>query len=204
MNTEAYLESTDIIDWKTPAVADLAREIAVPHGQPIDVARACFEWVRDEIGHSGDIHAEVVTCSASGVLKEKTGWCFAKSHLLAALLRANGIPAGLCYQRLRRDDGTGFILHGLNAVYLPKIGWYRTDARGNKAGVNALFTPPDEKLAWPISEPGELDLPGIWAEPLPSVVRYLRENNSLAEAKRNLPDIELAKTGQNQLLHRTQ
>ena len=194
MNTQAYLESTAVIDWKIPAVERLARELAIGKEQPADVARACFDWVRDEIGHSGDIQAEVVTCSASEVLSKMTGWCFAKSHLLAALLRANGIPTGLCYQRLRRDDGIGFTLHGLNAVYLPETGWYRADARGNKNGVDAQFVPPVEQLAWPVSEPGEMDLPEILATPHPLVLAYLKNNNSLAAARRNLPDIELIKT----------
>jgi len=67
------------------------------------------------------------------VLKYKTGYCYAKSHLLAALLRANNIPAGLCYQRLTiENDMLPYCLPALNAVYLPKYGWYRIDARGNK------------------------------------------------------------------------
>ena len=49
--------------------------------------------------------------------------CYAKSHLLAGLLRANGIPAAFVYQRLRlNDDGPLFCLHGLNGAYLPDIG----------------------------------------------------------------------------------
>jgi len=191
MKTETYIESTDIIDWRTAEVRDLAGQLASAGDRPVDVAKTCFEWVRDEIGHSGDVGSDMVTCRASEVLKEGTGWCFAKSHLLAALTRANGIPTGLCYQRLRRDDGVGYTLHGLNAVFLPEIGWYRADARGNKPGVNAQFTPPEEQLAWPIEKPGEINLPEVWAEPLPVVVKYLRENHSLADAIRNLPDIEL-------------
>lgn len=193
MKSEAYLESIEVIDWKSPPVQGLADELAGDSDQPVDIAQACFEWVRDEISHSGDIQAEIVTCSASEVLREKTGWCFAKSHLLAALLRANSIPAGFCYQRLRRDDGAGFTLHGLNGVFLPDIGWFRVDARGNKPGVNAQFTPPVEQLAWPVTEPGEMDFPEVWAEPLPIVVRYLQGNNSLGDAIANLPDIELVK-----------
>jgi hypothetical protein len=54
--------------------------------------KACFEWVRDEIRHSYDYQMNPVTCRASDVLEYKTGYCFAKSHLLAALLRANQIP----------------------------------------------------------------------------------------------------------------
>ena len=114
MSAEAYLKSTDVIDWRTPAVNDLAKQLASTHSHPVAVARTCFQWVRGEIGHSGDIRAEVVTCSASEVLKEKTGWCFAISHLLAALLRVNGIPTGLCYQRLGRDDDIGLTPEGTN------------------------------------------------------------------------------------------
>ena len=79
-------------------------------------------------------------------------------------LRANNIPAGLCYQRLRRDASPGFSLHGLSAAFLPKYGWYRLDPRGNKPGIDAQFAPPHEQLAWSAdASAGEEDLPGVWA-----------------------------------------
>ncbi len=186
-----YLESTNIIDWKTPPVHDLAKSLATSQAGAVDVARCCFEWVRDEIKHSGDVQADVVTCRASDVLRERTGWCYAKSHLLAALLRGNGLAAGLCYQRLQRGDGDGFALHGLCAVLLPDFGWYRVDARGNKKGVDAQFSPPTEQLAWPATDDGELDLPEIWPEPLPTVIACLTQNRGWIEVRRNLPDVEL-------------
>jgi hypothetical protein len=49
---------------------------------------------------------------------------------------------------------------------LEDYGWYRVDARRNKEGVNAVFTPPVEKLAFELSE-HEFDLPELYAEPLP-------------------------------------
>ncbi len=63
--------------------------------------------------------------------------------------------------------------------------------RGNKAGVNAAFCPPIEKLAFPVSAPGESDLPEIWPEPLPEVVKALQENKTCDQVYRHLPDIEL-------------
>ncbi|MBI2949982.1 MAG: hypothetical protein HYY23_20300 [Verrucomicrobia bacterium] len=46
-------------------------------------------------------------------MEHRAGFCYAKSHLLAALLRARGIPAALCYQRLAFDAaGSAFCLHG--------------------------------------------------------------------------------------------
>ena len=123
------------------------------------------------------------------LLAERTGYCYAKSHLLAALLRANGIPAGLCYQRLTiADQRPPFCLHGLNAVYLPQYGWYRLDARGNKPGVAAEFCPPREQLAFDVTLPGEADLPGIFADPLASVVAVLARAHSYQEVAAQLPD----------------
>jgi transglutaminase-like putative cysteine protease len=67
-----------------------------------------------------------------------------------------------------------FCLHGLNAVYLQDHGWYQIDARGNKAGVDAQFTPPIEQLAFSTYTDGEFDFPEIWSEPLPVVIHTLQ------------------------------
>ena len=125
------------------------------------------------------------------MLEHGTGYCYAKSHLLAALLRANGIPTGLCYQRLTITDQPPFCLHGLNAVYLKDHGWYRVDPRGNKEGINAEFTPPVERLAFPIVTEGEADLPEIWANPLPNVLDVLTTYNDFLDVANNLPDVPL-------------
>ncbi|MCF8179223.1 MAG: transglutaminase family protein [Sulfuritalea sp.] len=187
-----YLESSEFVDWRTPAVLARARRLAKGAETPEDIARRCFEFVRDDIRHSWDHQLNPVTCKASDVLEHGTGYCYAKSHLLAALLRANGIPAGLCYQRLTIDnDRPPFCLHGLNAVYLEPYGWYRIDARGNKPGVTADFCPPVERLAFAIGSHGEADLPEIWAEPLAIVVRALDEGKTWRDVGENLPDIEL-------------
>ena len=111
---DEYLRPTEVMDYDHPAVRDLARTLAHGVSDRTAIAKRSFEWVRDEISHSGDFRVNQPTCAASEVLRHGAGWCFAKSHLLAALLRANGIPAGLCYQRLVMDRETNrFILHGL-------------------------------------------------------------------------------------------
>ncbi len=114
---------------------------------------------------------------------------------MAALLRANGIPAGLCYQRLTIDDEQPpFCLHGLNAVYLDQYGWFRVDARGNNAKVQAEFSPPVEQLAFSVVVDGEADLPEIWPEPLPVIVQALERGKNYLDVGENLPDIELIGT----------
>jgi transglutaminase-like putative cysteine protease len=189
---EKFLRTTEVIDWDDPPVLRRARELSSGAGDTLEVARRLFEWVRDNIQHSSDFKRNPVTCNASEVLREGTGYCYAKSHLLAALLRANGIPAGFCYQRLSIDEtGAPYSLHGLNAVYLPAFGWYRIDARGNKEGVDAQFSPPLERLAFRIVFAKEQLFPEILPEPLPLVVNALRAHSTWDSMYRNLPDWKL-------------
>jgi transglutaminase-like putative cysteine protease len=189
---EPFLRSTDVIDWQHPAVRVLGLRLRGGSTDAVVIARRCFEWVRDEIKHSADQRLSVVTCNASEVLREGSGYCYAKSHLLAALLRACDIPAGMCYQRLALDDqGTRFCLHGLNAVLLPEVGWYRIDPRGNRSGIDAQFNPPREQLAFTPTLRGEADLTEIWPDPLPIVVQALRSHTCADLLGENLPDVVL-------------
>lgn len=189
---EEYLKASEVIDWQNPNILELAKNLASQQHTSIARAKSCFEWVRSEIRHSSDYKMNPLTCRASDVLQYRTGYCFAKSHLLAALLRANNIPVGFCYQRLSIDDkGAPYSLHGFNAVYLPDIGWYRVDARGNREGINAQFTPPVEQLAYKIKLPGEADFQSILSEPLSIVVEGLQNHNTWDEMLLNLPDISL-------------
>ena len=182
-----YLESCNIVDFRNPAVRRLANDLA--RVDSVATAQLCFEFVRDEIRHSSDHKLNPVTCVASDVLLHRTGYCYAKSHLLCALLRANRIPAGMCYQRLSVDgNGPPHCLHGLNAVFLPDYGWYRVDARGNRSDVCAEFCPPREQLAFTTHQPGESDLPDIYVSPLPIVVDCLNNHQSWDQVLDNLPD----------------
>jgi transglutaminase-like putative cysteine protease len=187
---QPFLAPSRIIDFDHPQVSKTASLLAAGTSHEIDLVRKCFEFVRDGIQHSWDFQRNPVTCRASDVLLHETGYCYAKSHLLAALLRANGVPTGLCYQRLSvGESGSPYCLHGLNAVYLKEHGWFRLDARGNKAGVNAEFRPPVEVLPFAIRGPHERDLPEIYAEPLPNVVAVLETSPDVAFVHANLPDV---------------
>lgn len=189
---DKFLKPSDIIDFDHPTVAAKAHELADGCIDDITIAKRCFEFVRDEIRHTGDAGEGITTLRASEVLEQAQGWCYAKSHLLAALLRANNIPTALCYQRLSCSEYVEdiYCLHGLNAVYLKEFGWYRVDARGNKEGVNAQFDPPHEKLAFELAK-NEYDLPDLYSEPLDVVVEALKTRKSYTEMVGNFPDIEM-------------
>lgn len=151
---EKYLAETESIDYGDPVIREKADELMRASVSALDYIEKAYLFVRDEIPHSWDIKVATVSRCASDVLKNGTGICWTKSCLLAALLRSNGIPSGISYQRLTlsdEDDSEGWIIHALNTVYIAELDkWIRLDARGNKATVHAEFSLDDEKLAFPV------------------------------------------------------
>ncbi|RBY96060.1 transglutaminase [Blastococcus sp. TF02-8] len=167
-----YLGADDVVQSSHPDVVALATRLREEHSDDAEFARAAFEWVRDAVAHSVDAQDPRVTLTSSEVLREGVGLCYAKSHLLAAVLRAGGVPTGLCYQRLR--DGDGHVLHGLVAVHLDGR-WHRQDARGNKPGVAAQFSLHGERLAFAVDPAaGEIDYPDLFTSAAAPVVEVLR------------------------------
>lgn len=189
---EEYLKHDDVIDFENEAIAKLADELFQKADSEIDFIKAAYEFVRDKISHSADINEDAVSCAASEVLKAGHGICFAKSHLLAALLRRKSVPAGFCYQKLILDDETAPVLiyHGLNGVYIEdRKKWIRLDARGNKTGVNAQFSLETERLAFTVRpELGEEDGFVIYPSPDVKVVERLRNAKTRTELWGNLPE----------------
>ncbi|UOX87868.1 transglutaminase [Amycolatopsis sp. FBCC-B4732] len=158
-----YLVADAVVDHRHPLIRARADALRATGEGSVE---ATFRFVRDDVEHVIDAADPRVTWRASDVLRERVGICHAKAHLLAALLRAQGIPAGFCYQELSA-------LHGLNAVYLHGK-WSRLDARGNRTGARGEFSLDEEKLAWPVDTArGERDLPEIHPAPAPVVVDFL-------------------------------
>jgi transglutaminase-like putative cysteine protease len=173
-----YLGADGIIDGKHPAVAALAGDLRARYSDDHDFARAAYEWVRDEVAHAYDAQDPRVTFSASEVLEQGVGLCYAKSNLLAAILRSGGVPTALCYQRLG-DPDEGYFVHGLVAVHLAG-GWHRQDPRGNKPGLDAQFSISDERLAWRAdTSRGECDYSRFYVTPAPEVVSALRAADNI-------------------------
>ncbi|UFR06062.1 transglutaminase family protein [Streptomyces sp. Go40/10] len=183
----AYLAADEVIDHHHPMVRETAARLAAEAADSYEYARAAFEFVRDAVPHSQDSGDLRVTWRASDVLARRTGICHAKSHALAALLRAEDIPAALCYQRLTDDRG-GHAVHGLVAVRF-RGAWHRQDPRGNKPGVDARFSLDGERLAWiPDPAAGERDYPLLYAAPHPLVLAALRAAGDRPHLSRTLPD----------------
>jgi transglutaminase-like putative cysteine protease len=190
---EDYLLELNEVNYSNAIIKMKADELFNLSQTEIEKARIAFQFVRDEVSHSWDIQSKRVTCNASEVLDFKEGICYAKSHLLASLLRSQGIPTGFCYQRLMLFDTPekGYCIHAINAIFLKSFNkWIRVDARGNKEGIDAQFSIEVEKLAFPINEElDEKDYPVIYAKPHPKIVAVLEENTDALEMyKYHLPE----------------
>lgn len=176
-----FLAAGEFVDFDHSGIQALARDLKAGATDTEDYARRAFAWVRDNIRHSYDFNDEQVSIRASDALLNGTGLCYAKAHLLAALLRLQQIPTGLCYQRL--TEGNGHVVHGLVAIWL-RDGWKRQDPRGSTNGTTAEFNLDREQLAWHADESlGEVDYPWLFSEPAPQVVAALQHAPSISQAE---------------------
>lgn len=195
---DEYLKYDSVIDYNNETIKELADTLFKKTNNEFDFIKTAYKFVRDNISHSADINEDIITCSASEVLKAGHGICFAKSHLLAALLRCKSVPTGFCYQKLILDDEMAPVLiyHGLNGVYLKDYKkWIRLDARGNKTGVNAQFSIETEQLAFPIRpQMGEVDSYIVYPDPDIKILEKLRTNKTRRELWNDLPtELEYSK-----------
>lgn len=191
MSVDIFLQETPYIDFSTPIVRDQSKALFKGVKSELEKVRIAFEFVRDEISHSFDVNAPVVTAKASDVLKHKTGISHAKANLLAALLRSQKIPAGMCYQHLTRNkdnDSEGHIVYCFNAVHIGNR-WIKLDARGNNNRVDVRFSMHEPALAFS-NRPQykEFFWPGIFARPHRASMNALESAANMEELLKKLPD----------------
>ena len=187
-----FLQRTEYVDYDDPGVKGQADRLKAESPDELSLIRNTYYFVRDEIRHSWDAQDRRVTVSAGDTLREGVGICWAKANLLAALLRANGIPAGFSYQRLTLGDtpDTGYCIHAMNTVYVSSLDrWIRLDARGNKEGVNAEFSTDEEILAFEIKSEGEVDYHDNHSYPDYGLMKVLEESTDAIDMYlHHLPD----------------
>ncbi len=167
-----------------------ARLLAEGCADDVAKTRAVYGFVRDRIAHTADAGRDELPCRASQVLAARTGIGFSKSHLLAALLRAVGVPAGFCYQVLRRaPESSETLLYGFNGVFLGSLErWLPLDARGNKPGLEAEFSLDEPRLAVRADPSrGEWIYPLVYTRPAQVVVDLLSRNSSLSKIADHVP-----------------
>ncbi|NLP00398.1 MAG: transglutaminase domain-containing protein [Clostridiaceae bacterium] len=184
-----YLESSDVLDFDHPLVSQTAQQLTYGLKDNLSKAREIYEFTRDHIFHSVDIDATSVTKTASEVLDKGHGICFAKAHLLAALMRASGIPTGFCYQIRYYEDLERLIAHGFNGVYIQELDkWVRIDACFQVDVDDWGFDPFKESTIKSVREEiGESDDFTIYHTPSKKILKVLSAANTVEELMHLIP-----------------
>ncbi|MDR1674663.1 MAG: transglutaminase family protein [Oscillospiraceae bacterium] len=189
-NWAVFLSENKYIDFSSKIIQLKVAELLSRVADDVEKARIAYEFVRDEIPHSFDCNAKIITAKASDALLHKTGICHAKANLLAAFLRSQNIPTGFCFEHitLADDESFGYCVHAFNAVWLCGH-WIKLDARGNKEDVNAQFSLDEPILAYPPRvRYDEYFYPGIYANPHKETMRMLEKAKCLQDIIDNIPD----------------
>lgn len=132
MVSSKYLEPTFFIDSKSEVITKLVEKIGESANQAVDIVKSSFNYVRDKIKYTVETvqHDSPTDMKASTTVLREKGFCIQKAVALAALLRANNIPARLHFADiinhrsppyLQELMGTNvFVFHGYTEVYLEK------------------------------------------------------------------------------------
>lgn len=127
---QPYLRPEHDIESEDPAIVAKAKELAAGATTCFEVLRRCADWVHSEVRYTIPGGG-----SAQRVMATRQGECGGHSRLLAAMLRALGIPArtpmGGMYVPLY---GGSFGQHMWNEVWLGKsIGWLAVDCTAGQS-----------------------------------------------------------------------
>ncbi|MCX7772318.1 MAG: transglutaminase-like domain-containing protein [Clostridia bacterium] len=184
-----YLECSDIIDFDHPLVEEASEQLTSGLRDTLSKVQAIYDFVTEQIFHSFQINATSVTLKASEVLDKGHGICYAKAHLFAALARASGIPAGLCYQIKYDEELEKLVVHGFNAVYLRELSrWLRLDASKHLDEADTRLDPLKEAPLLAVNKQlGEHDDPTIYVAPSRRIIKALNASETVDELRALLP-----------------
>lgn len=69
MSFDEFLRCTEIIDFDDERVSAKARELGEGYASDVEIAKRCFEFVRDEIHHTNDYKDDITTCRLAKCLR---------------------------------------------------------------------------------------------------------------------------------------
>lgn len=118
----SYLAFSHYIDGDEPSVQRKAKELKESTGSEIELVKTTYYFVRDEINHSWDAQDKRVTATASDVLREGVGICWAKANLLAAFIKNQWYSFwNMLSKTYIRRYARNWILHSCSKCHLFKI-----------------------------------------------------------------------------------
>ena len=72
---DEYLKEDEVIDYKNEFIVEQANTLFEKASNELEYIKIAYEFVRDNIYHSADINEDIITCTASEVLKAGHGIC---------------------------------------------------------------------------------------------------------------------------------
>jgi len=126
-----YLGSSTYITATDPQITRLAKEAGNESASPVDIAKKCEQIVRSHISRK---NMSTNLATASEVVRKKEGDCTEHAVLLAALLRARGIPARVTVGIVYWDKYDAFAGHAWTEAYLDD-NWIPLDGTLGQGGV---------------------------------------------------------------------
>ncbi|MEZ5659706.1 MAG: transglutaminase family protein [Burkholderiaceae bacterium] len=116
-SAEGLLAATGFLDIDEPSIQSFVARHTQGMGNPRERAVALFYAVRDEIRYDPyRLGWEDADYRASAVLAKGYGWCVSKAVLMAATLRAAGIPAALGFADVRNHLTTDKLRERMGGV----------------------------------------------------------------------------------------
>jgi transglutaminase-like putative cysteine protease len=137
-----WLRPTAFVDSDAPSIVAFARAATGDRADARERAVALYYAVRDGVTYTPycDFRSPD-TYRASAVLAKGAGFCVGKAALLAAVARAEGIPARLCFADVRNHLCTPR-LRALGGVGQVSLMWQRPNGQAEVVPQWAFYRPP--------------------------------------------------------------
>lgn len=191
-NFDEYLKENEYVDFSAPNIQKLCKELFTDKMTEREKLCSAFDYLRENVPHSFRVSTGHITTKASDTLKYKTGVCHAHSNLLCAVMRAEGIPAGLRFQRivLCEEPERQYCIHCFNAVYI--IGqWQMCDLSSTDKNAPQKIKAGDAVCAFENNDASnEYFYDGIYSEPDLPTMKMLENAKDIDDVYKGLIETE--------------
>ncbi|MFO8009914.1 MAG: transglutaminase family protein [Dehalococcoidia bacterium] len=131
VESSVYLKPTLSIESSHPAIIKKAKHLTGECRDDIEKAVQLFYFVRDSISYNIYMTSVFIEdFKASAVLERQKGYCVQKAVLLAALLRAAGIPSRLLFASIRNHKMPSHIVEIMKGNVAPRHGYNQLFLQG--------------------------------------------------------------------------
>lgn len=122
-----FLVPSGVVNYTPDAsVVQLAHQLTANCTSDVEVLQQIYYWVTQNISYDTEKAEKVGTMpyyvpNLNEILEKKIGICYDYASLIAAMLRANGIPCKMVFGNAYADDDV--VYHAWNEIWMEETGW---------------------------------------------------------------------------------